>query len=165
MMIYWFLFIFIWIVGLFLFFANHTLRLFSYAIFIFIFIFIFYLLLNYNKSILWYQIIFLFFNLVALQISYIIGIDGVSLLFIILCVFLLMYCLLSYWFVKYKVNLYIFTLLFSLWLLLNIFTSLDFFFFYVYFEGVVIPMFFLIVFEVSEHERFMHHISSLFIPY
>lgn len=96
MMIYWFLFIFIWIVGLFLFFANHTLRLFSYAIFIFIFIFIFYLLLNYNKSILWYQIIFLFFNLVALQISYIIGIDGVSLLFIILCVFLLMYCLLSY---------------------------------------------------------------------
>lgn len=41
-------------------------------------------------------------------------------------------------------NIYSFLLFFSLWVLLNIFSSLDLIFFYIFFEGIVIPMFFLI---------------------
>ena len=41
-------------------------------------------------------------------------------------------------------NIYSFLLFFSLWILLNIFSSLDLIFFYIFFEGIVIPMFFLI---------------------
>lgn len=42
---------------------------------------------------------------------------------------------------------------------------MDLFFFYVYFEGIVIPMFFLIVFEVAVIVKFMHLINFLYIPY
>jgi NADH-quinone oxidoreductase subunit M len=144
--------------------CNYT-RLLSFFFFILFLIICWYLVILFNKSILWYQIIFRFYYMSWVQLSYIIGIDGISLCFVVSCAFILMYCLLSYWFVKYKVNLFIFTLLLSLWLLLNVFTSLDLFFFYIYFEGVVIPMFFLIVFEVVEVVRFMLHINFLFIHY
>lgn len=70
--------------------------------------------------------------------------DGISIYLILLCSFLLMYCFLIYWYLKYKINLYSFSLFISLWLLLNVFSSLDLFFFYIYFEGIVIPMFLLI---------------------
>lgn len=146
-------------------FFQYYLRILSYIFFIFIFLFFWYFILNFNKSILWYHVIFSFYYMHLLQISYIIGIDGISLLFVILCTFLLMYCLLSYWFVRYKVNLYIFTLIFSLWLLLNIFTSMDLFFFYIFFEGIVIPMFLLIVSEEVGLEKYTLLINFLFIPY
>ena len=45
---------------------------------------------------------------------------------------------------KYRVTLYTFTLLLSVWLLLNVFTILDLFFFFVFFEAVLIPMYYLI---------------------
>lgn len=45
---------------------------------------------------------------------------------------------------KYKVTLYTFTLLLSVWLLLNVFTILDLFFFFIFFEAVLIPMYYLI---------------------
>jgi NADH:ubiquinone oxidoreductase subunit 4 (subunit M) len=47
--------------------------------------------------------------------------------------------------------------------IINVFASLDLFFFYIYFEGIVIPMFFLIVYEEVEVEKFMLLINFLFI--
>ena len=148
---------------IFYFFFIHYIRIFTYYSLIVFFIFSLYLFLIFNKSILWYQIIFNFYNLVFLQISYIVGIDGISIFFIILCGFLLMYCFLIYWFLKYKIDLYAFTMLFSLFLLLNVFASMDLFFFYIYFEGIVIPMFLLIVYGVVVVEKFMLLINFLFI--
>ena len=150
---------------IFYFFFIHYIRIFTYYSLIVFFIFSLYLFLIFNKSILWYQIIFNFYNLVFLQISYIVGIDGISIFFIILCGFLLMYCFLIYWFLKYKIDLYAFTMLFSLFLLLNVFASMDLFFFYIYFEGIVIPMFLLIVYEVVVVEKFMLRINFLFTRY
>jgi len=66
---------------------------------------------------------------------------------------------------RYRINLFIFTLILSLRLLLNIFTSLDLFFSYIYFEGIIIPMFFLIVFEVAEAARYMLLINPFCIHY
>jgi len=163
--LYWIIFIIIWLGTLYLSFGSYNLRIVSYFIYVVFFLFVWFLLLNFNKSILWYQIIFKFYYLISFQFAYIIGIDSISLLFVLLCSFLLMFCLLNYWFVRYKINLYIFTLFLSLWLLLNVFTSMDLFFFYVYFEGIVIPMFLLIVFEEVEIEKFMHLINFFYIPF
>lgn len=41
-------------------------------------------------------------------------------------------------------HMYILSLLFTLWSLINTFTSLDLFFLYIFFEGIVTPMFLLI---------------------
>lgn len=161
----WSFFFTIWITCFFIFFTYNYIRLFTYFTLIILFLTSLFFILVFNKSIIWYQIMFKFYYLQSLQISYIIGIDGLSIYSIILCAFLLMYCLLIFWFLKYKINLYSFLLLFSLWLLINIFTSLDLFFFYIYFEGIVIPMFLLIVYEVVVVVKFMRHINFLSILY
>jgi NADH:ubiquinone oxidoreductase subunit 4 (subunit M) len=43
--------------------------------------------------------------------------------------------------------------------------SLDLFFFYIFFEGIVIPMFFLIEFEEAVQGEFMPRTNFLFIHY
>lgn len=58
--------------------------------------------------------------------------------------FLVLVCLLNYWFLRYQINLYIFTLYISLIFLINVFSLLDLLFFFIFFEAIVIPMFFLI---------------------
>lgn len=50
-------------------------------------------------------------------------------------------------------------------IIIYIFSVLDFFCFYIFFEGIVIPMFLLIVFEEVVQEKFMRHINFLFILY
>ena len=81
----------------------------------------------------------LFFN-----IDFTWGFDILSLNLILLCAFLLLFCYLSYWNLKYRSVYYFFLLNFSLWTLINVFSSLDFFNFFVFFELIVIPMFLLI---------------------
>ncbi len=85
-----------------------------------------------------------FYTINYLQISYIIGIDGISISFIIICSLLILLCYVIYWFLSYKINLYTFCLILSLFLLINTFASLDLFLFFIFFEGIVIPMFLLI---------------------
>ena len=76
--------------------------------------------------------------------TYSFGIDNLSIFLVLLSCFLLIICLLLYWFMKYKVTLYTLTLLLSVWLLLNVFTILDLFFFFFFFEAVLIPMYYLV---------------------
>lgn len=142
--LFFFIFYSYWIMVFFIFYSYSYLRLISYFSFNIIYLLTLFLVVIFNKSIIWYQFIFKFYTINALQISYIIGLDGLSIYFILLCSFLLMYCFLAYWFLKYKINFYSFTLFLSLWLLLNIFASADLFFFYIFFEGIIIPMFLLI---------------------
>ena len=142
--LYWILFFYIQLLVFLLFLSFSYSRILSYFGFIIFFIIYFFFYLSLNYSDLNFIILIKFYNLNWLNISYIIGMDFLSISFILLCSFLLVYCLLIYWNLKYKINLYIFCLFFSLWLLLNVFSSLDLFFFYIYFEGIVIPMFFLI---------------------
>jgi len=48
------------------------------------------------------------------------------------------------WYLKYKTKLYIFIIYLLFIFLINLFTTLDLFFFYIFFEGLLIPTFFLI---------------------
>ena len=45
------------------------------------------------------------------------------------------------------------------------FFNTDFFFFYIFFESIVIPMFLLIVFEEVDREKFTQPTNFLFILY
>jgi len=143
-MFYYLIYIYIWILGFIIYSNYNYLRLFTYFYFLMFFILSLFMLLIINKSILWYEIIFKFYTIDFLEISYIIGLDGIAISFILLSAFIILFCFLLYWNLNYKMNIYSFLLFFSLWVLLNIFSSLDLFFFYIFFEGIVIPMFFLI---------------------
>jgi NADH:ubiquinone oxidoreductase subunit 4 (subunit M) len=97
-----------------------------------------------NKSLFWYQLVFNFFSLTFFNVSFMIGVDGISAFMVSLCSFLLFLCFLFFWNLRYKIRLYIFMLFCALWILFNVFLSLDFFFFYVFFEAIIVPLFFLI---------------------
>ena len=71
------------------------------------------------------------------------GVDGVSIFFFILTSFLVFLCVLFIWnensFKDYILNLFLIE-----FLLLLVFSALDIFLFYVFFEAILIPMFILI---------------------
>ncbi len=81
-----------------------------------------------------------FFN-----IYFSIGIDGISIFFIILTAFLIPLCILTSWnSIINRVKEFMLMLLITELLLFNVFCVLDLFFFYVFFESVLIPMFIII---------------------
>jgi len=78
------------------------------------------------------------------NIEYFVGVDGVSISMVLLTVFLCPLCILASWGIERAVKGY-----FSLFLLLEaamlgIFCALDFFLFYVFWELMLLPMYFLI---------------------
>jgi len=143
-MIYLILFCYSWIFGLIIYNNYNYVRILNYFYLINIFLISFFILIIMNKSIFWYQLVYKFNTLNYIYLSYIIGIDNISICLILLCAFIIVFCLLLYWYLNYQYTLYSFTLFFSLWILINIFGSIDLFFFFIFFEGIVIPMFFII---------------------
>lgn len=81
----------------------------------------------------------------SFNIYYSLGVDGISIFFIILTAFLMPICLLMSWnSIVYKVKEFVLMLLITELLLINVFAVLDLFFFYIFFESVLIPMFIII---------------------
>jgi len=79
------------------------------------------------------------------NIYYSIGVDGISIFFIILTAFLTPICMLISWnSIVYKTKEFFLMLLITELLLINVFAVLDLFFFYIFFESVLIPMFIII---------------------
>lgn len=80
-----------------------------------------------------------------LNFYYVIGIDGISLFFILLTTFLIILCILVSWeSVSVYMKEYLLSFLFLEFLLIQVFSVLDVLLFYVYFESVLIPMFLII---------------------
>ncbi|MDQ2101412.1 NADH-quinone oxidoreductase subunit M [Azospirillum isscasi] len=78
-------------------------------------------------------------------ISYHMGVDGISMLFVILSTFLMPLCILSSWeAVQNRVKEYMIAFLVLETLMVGMFCALDFVLFYMFFEGVLIPMFLII---------------------
>jgi NADH-quinone oxidoreductase subunit M len=78
-------------------------------------------------------------------ISYYIGIDGFSLLLIMLTTFLTPLCVLATWDdIQHRVKEFMVSLLFLLTGMIGVFVSLDLFLFYVFWEVMLIPMYLLI---------------------
>nr|YP_009118104.1 NADH dehydrogenase subunit 4 [Malawimonas californiana]AJF22855.1 NADH dehydrogenase subunit 4 [Malawimonas californiana] len=97
------------------------------------------------------------------NINFSIGIDGISIFFIILTTFLIPLCLLSSWnSIKIYVKEYMILFLLLESLILNLFSAVDLIFFYIFFESVLIPMF-LIIGIWGARERKIHAAFQFFL--
>ena len=78
-------------------------------------------------------------------ISYHMGVDGISMLFVILSTFLMPFCVLASWLsVEKRLKDYMIAFLVLETMMVGVFTSLDIVLFYVFFEAGLIPMFLII---------------------
>jgi len=80
----------------------------------------------------------------TLGISYTLGVDGIGLLMVILTTLLVFLAVLFSWDVEKRTHEYMGLMLILEVGVLGVFTSLDYFLFYIFWEVVLIPMFFLI---------------------
>ncbi len=78
-------------------------------------------------------------------ISYHMGVDGISMLFVVLSAFLMPFCVLASWVaIDKRVKEYMIAFLILETLMIGVFCALDLFLFYVFFEASLIPMFIII---------------------
>ncbi len=78
-------------------------------------------------------------------VTYHMGVDGISMLFVILTTFLMPGCILASWYsVKTRVKEYMIAFLVLETLMIGVFCALDLVLFYIFFEGGLIPMFLII---------------------
>lgn len=76
------------------------------------------------------------------NLYYTVGVDGISLFFIILTTFLIMLCVLVSWgSITYRIKDYLICFLLLEFLLIQVFCVLDLLLFYIFFESVLMPMF------------------------
>jgi NADH-quinone oxidoreductase subunit M len=78
-------------------------------------------------------------------VGYRMGVDGISVLFVLLCTVLVPICILSAWeVIQTSVREFMLAFLILETMLVGMFCALDFVVFYMFFEGVLIPMFLII---------------------
>ncbi len=81
----------------------------------------------------------------AFNISYHMGVDGISMLFVLLCTLLTPLCILASWTsIQNRVKEYMVAFLIMETFMVGTFCALDLVVFYVFFEGTLIPMFLII---------------------
>ena len=85
------------------------------------------------------------YNWIGDSISYHVGVDGISMLFVVLTAFLMPIVVLASWeAVETRVKEYMIAFLLLETLMIGVFCALDIFLFYVFFEGGLIPMYLII---------------------
>jgi proton-translocating NADH-quinone oxidoreductase chain M len=101
--------------------------------------------LKFDMSTPKYQFVEKFFSVPYSNMHIYLGVDGISLFFILLTTFLIPICLLASWdSIKVYIREYSIAFLFLESVLICVFTVLDVLFFYIFFEAVLIPMFLII---------------------
>jgi NADH-quinone oxidoreductase subunit M len=99
----------------------------------------------FNKSIGTFQFVEKFFWIPILNINFPMGVDGISLFFILLTTLLIPICLLASWdSIQFDLKKYLLSFLIMEFFLIGVFCVLDLFLFYIFFESVLIPMFLII---------------------
>ncbi len=113
-----------------------------------------------------FQFVERFLWMESYNIYYLLGVDGISLFFIVLSAFLTPLCILVSWTVIQKrVKEYLIAFLLLEALMIGFFCSLDIFLFYIFFEGVLIPLFLIIGIwggERRTHACFKFFLYTLF---
>ncbi|HDK43228.1 MAG TPA: NADH-quinone oxidoreductase subunit M, partial [Desulfobacteraceae bacterium] len=80
-----------------------------------------------------------------LNIHYILGVDGISILMVLLSTLIMPLCILASWrYIKTRVSQFMFSMLIMEVSMIGLFTSLDFVLFWVFWEFMLIPMYLLI---------------------
>ncbi|MCK5555874.1 MAG: NADH-quinone oxidoreductase subunit M, partial [Alphaproteobacteria bacterium] len=104
-----------------------------------------YMFTGFDKSSADFQFVEKFDWLPALGSSYKMGVDGISIFFVLLSTLLTPICILASWeSIKKRVREYMMAFLLLETMMIGMFCALDFVLFYVFFEGVLLPMFFII---------------------
>ncbi|MGK9477601.1 NADH-quinone oxidoreductase subunit M [Melioribacter sp. OK-6-Me] len=81
----------------------------------------------------------------SLNVSYFVGVDGISLILVLLTTFLTPLTLLSTWkAIEKNVKMFTFSMLFLEAGMIGVFISIDLFLFYIFWEAMLIPMYFII---------------------
>ncbi|MBJ7576469.1 NADH-quinone oxidoreductase subunit M [Devosia sp. MC532] len=78
------------------------------------------------------------------SIGYRVGVDGISVLFVVLTALIMPFAILASWEVDTRVKEYMMVFLVLETLMIGVFTTLDLAMFYVFFEGTLLPMFLII---------------------
>jgi proton-translocating NADH-quinone oxidoreductase chain M len=122
-----------------------------------------YLWINFDNSTANFQFVTKINWIPYSNLSFSLGIDGISLFFIILTTFLIPVCLLTSWNnIKIFVKEYVIAFLVIETLLISVFVVLDLLLFYIFFESILIPMF-LIIGIWGARERKIHAAYQFFI--
>nr|YP_010620044.1 NADH dehydrogenase subunit 4 [Symphyocladia marchantioides]WAX04057.1 NADH dehydrogenase subunit 4 [Symphyocladia marchantioides] len=101
--------------------------------------------INFYESTFQFQFLETYRLMLFFNINYTVGLDGISLFFILLSTFLINLCILISWETpKFFIKEYFLFFIFLEFCLIQIFCVLDIFFFYIFFESVLIPMFLII---------------------
>ena len=104
-----------------------------------------YLLLFFDKSSVKFQFICKLKLILLFNLNFLLGIDGISLIFLLLTTLLFPVCLILSWkSIQFFFKEYYIIFLFLEFCLLNVFCCLDILFFYIFFEIILIPMFLII---------------------
>nr|YP_009495540.1 NADH dehydrogenase subunit 4 [Psammoneis japonica]AWQ64270.1 NADH dehydrogenase subunit 4 [Psammoneis japonica] len=99
----------------------------------------------FNKSIGVFQFVTKFFWIPILNLNFTVGVDGISLFFIILTTLLIPLCLLISWkSIQHNLKEYLLSFLIMEFFLIGVFCILDLLLFYIFFESVLIPMFLIV---------------------
>jgi len=138
------------------------LRLVSNYFFMFLSVYLCSMLLFINKSIFNFNEIVYFAALDWFNLRYFFGIDVISILFVLLCSFLLFMSIILNWYLSYRINLFLFLIILSMICLLNVFFTTDIFVLFIFFEFVVFPLF-LIVGIFGSRERKVYAAYLLFV--
>ena len=109
------------------------------------FIFSLFLWIFFNKSVGTFQFVSKFLWIPILNLNFVLGIDGISLFFVLLTTLLIPLCLLVSW-KSIKINLKEFLIAFLImeFFLIGVFCILDLLLFYIFFESVLIPMYLIV---------------------
>lgn len=119
------------------------------------------LLRDFDSSLGGYQFVENCWWLERFRVSYHVGIDGLSLLLVLLTTFLTLLCVLYSLRVGKRIREYMVFLLVLESALLGVFCALDLVLFYVFWEAVLIPMYFLI--GIWGHERRIYAAVKFFL--
>jgi NADH-quinone oxidoreductase subunit M len=99
-----------------------------------------------------YQFVEKFTWISLINTQYFLGMDGISLLLVVLTTFMMPLCIIASWnVIKKRLKVYFMLLLMMEGALIGVFTSLDLVLFYVFWEFILIPMYFLIGIWGSEN--------------
>nr|YP_009327125.1 NADH dehydrogenase subunit 4 [Pleurocladia lacustris]ANS57806.1 NADH dehydrogenase subunit 4 [Pleurocladia lacustris] len=111
----------------------------------FVFVLSLFLWLGFDQSTPKFQYVVDWLWLPIANINLVLGVDGISIFFVILTTLIFPICLIASWsFDKGDVKTYLISFLSMELVLLLVFTNLDLLFFYIFFEAVLIPMFLVI---------------------
>jgi NADH-quinone oxidoreductase subunit M len=124
---------------------TETIRRVSFVTTLVAFLLSLYLYFNFDSSTEAYQFVVQKSWITSLGITYYLGLDGISLFLVLLTTFLGPLTILSTWTaVTEKVKGFMISMLLLETALLGVFVALDLFLFYVFWEGMLIPMYFII---------------------